>query len=397
LIQLFFSEIHYIFFIFLFHNFLALLLFNFLYTRIYMNNIMNKLNYSVLTLFLVIIFTFSCKSGKNIDQANKLPENVKVNLNCIAFYNLENLFDTINQENIDEEFLPNGAMKWNRLKYTSKLKNMSYAISQLGLEYSPIGASIIGVSEIENRGVLEDLVKEPSIAARGYEIVHYDSPDRRGVDVGLLYNPRQFIVTNSKSYRLKTEDPNFLTRDQLMVSGYLQNEKIHVIVNHWPSRRGGETESRPKRNAAAKLTRSIVDSLFSVDINAKIIVMGDLNDDPYNESTSVILRARKSVDEMKETDMYNVFWRTLDRGIGSLAYNDQWNLFDQIIISPKLAKGDRTELTYWRSEVFNRPFLTIQEGRYKGSPKRTHSADIWLNGYSDHYPTLIYLVKIIGN
>lgn len=358
---------------------------------------MNRLIYSVLAVFLTISLISSCKSGKNIEQVNKLPENIKVNLSCIAFYNLENLFDTINQENNDEEFLPQGAMKWNTLKYTSKLKNMSYAISQLGLDYSSVGASIIGVSEIENRGVLEDLVKEPSIASRGYEIVHYDSPDRRGVDVGLLYNPRQFIVTNSKSYRLRTEDPEFLTRDQLMVSGYLQNEKIHLIVNHWPSRTGGEMESRPKRNAAAKLTRSIVDSLFREDINAKIIVMGDLNDDPYNESTSVILRARKTTDEMNATDLYNVFWRTLDRGIGSLAYNDQWNLFDQIIVSPKLARGDRTELTYWRSEVFNRAFLTNQEGRYKGSPKRTHSSGIWLNGYSDHYPTLIYLVKNTGN
>ncbi len=335
----------------------------------------------------------SCKSGKNIDQTSKLPDNVKVNLSCIAFYNIENLFDTINQENNDEEFLPNGAMKWNTLKYTSKLKNMSYAISQLGLDYSSVGATIIGLSEIENRFVLEDLVKEPSIAARGYEIVHYDSPDRRGVDVGLLYNPRYFIVTNSKSYRLRTEDPGFLTRDQLMVSGYLMNEKIHVIVNHWPSRTGGEEASRPKRNAAARLTRSIVDSLFTEDVNAKIIVMGDLNDDPYNESCSVYLKARKTVEEMKETDLYNVFWRTHDKGIGSLAYNDQWNLFDQIIISPKLARGNRSELTYWRSEVFNRPFLTVQEGRFKGSPKRTHSAGIWLNGYSDHYPTLIYLVK----
>ncbi len=345
------------------------------------------------TLFLTVLIITSCKSGKHIDNATKLPQNVKIGLSCVAFYNLENLFDTINQENNDEEFLPNGAMKWNTLKFTSKLKNMSDAISQIGLDFSPVGAAIIGVSEIENRGVLEDLVKEPSIASRGYEIVHYDSPDRRGVDVGLLYNPRQFIVTNSKSYRLRTQDPNFLTRDQLMVSGYLQNEKIHVIVNHWPSRSGGEDISRPKRNAAAQLTRSIVDSLFNIDKNAKIIVLGDLNDDPFNESCAVYLRAKKTVEELNDTDLFNVFWRTLDKGIGSLAYNDQWNLFDQIIISPKLASGNRKELTYWKSEVFNRPFLTNQEGRYKGSPKRTHSGGVWLNGYSDHYPTLIYLVK----
>lgn len=389
-----------IIFLLLFFHFLVSHFFSTFVVQIIIYKIMSeknikKLIYNVLSVLFTVVLVSSCKSGRNIDNAAKLPLNVNVSLSCVAFYNLENLFDTINQENNDEEFLPDGAMKWNALKYTSKLKNMSYAISQIGIENSPTGPAIIGVCEIENRFVLEDLVKEPSIAAREYDFVHYDSPDRRGVDVGLLYNPRQFIVTNSKSYRLTTDNPNFLSRDQLMVSGYLQNEKVHVIVNHWPSRWGGELASQPNRIAAAKLTRSIVDSLFNEDLNAKIIVMGDLNDDPYNESVAGVLRARKTVEEMNDTDLFNIFWRTLDKGIGSLAYNDQWNLFDQIIISPKLARGNRSELTYWKSEVFNSAFLTLHEGLYKGTPKRTHSGGVWLNGYSDHYPTLIYLVKDI--
>lgn len=343
---------------------------------------------------LLLIVLWSCSGEKRVKSPSSTG-NVKVQVSSVAFYNLENLFDTINQDNNDEEFLPEGAMKWTGMKYKAKLKNMSYAISQIGLDYSPSGVALIGVSEIENRGVLEDLVKQPALVDRGYEIVHYDSPDKRGVDVGLLYNPKQFIVTNSKSYRLHTADSTFFTRDQLMVSGYLQGEKIHVIVNHWPSRSGGEDRSRPKRNAAAALTRSIADSLFHVDPHAKIIIMGDLNDDPFNESCAIVLGAKKNKEEVKPGELYNVFWKTLENGTGSLAYNDQWNMFDQIILSYDLVNGNRNQLNIWKSEVFNRDFLTNQEGRYKGTPKRTHSSGIWLNGYSDHYPTLIYLVKEI--
>ena len=342
---------------------------------------------------IVMFVSFSCTSKNKITKDEKNDPKVNVQLSCIAFYNLENLFDTINQSNNDEEFLPNGAIKWNTIKYNSKLKNMSNAISQLGLDYSQLGAALIGVSEIENRMVLEDLVKQPAISKRGYEIVHYDSPDFRGVDVGLLYNPKLFIVTNSKSYRLNSTLFRSPTRDQLMVSGYLQGEKIHVIVNHWPSRSGGEEASRPRRNAAAALTRSIADSLFNTDPKAKIIIMGDLNDDPFNESCATILGAKKNSEDVKTGDLYNVFWKTLESGSGTLSYNDQWNLFDQIIISNELINGDKSKLKFWKSEIFYRPFLIQQEGRYKGTPLRTHSGGVWLNGYSDHLPSMIYLVK----
>lgn len=341
--------------------------------------------------FIMLLAVTSCKATDKTGSTADLSK--KVQLSCVAFYNLENLFDTIDGPNNDEEYLPNGVNKWGSMKYNAKLKNMSYAISQIGTDLTPVGAAIIGVSEIENRGVLEDLVKQPLIANRTYQIVHYDSPDRRGVDVGLLYNPRLFTVSNSKSYRLRTEDSTFLTRDQLMVSGYLMGEKIHVIVNHWPSRSGGEMRSRPKRNAAAALTRSIVDSLFRVDAKAKIIVMGDLNDDPTNESCATVLGAKREMTDVQPKQLYNVFWKTLEKGIGSLSYNDQWNLFDQIILSHELVNGDKSKLSFWKGEVFYRNFLIQQEGRYKGTPMRTHSGGVWLNGYSDHLPTLVYLVK----
>lgn len=348
----------------------------------------------VFSVFLCFIFMVSCGAGKSGSATTTSSQKMNLVVASVAFYNLENLFDTIDQANIDEEFLPNGAMKWTGYKYKAKLKNMSYAISQLGLDITPGGVSIIGVSEIENRGVLEDLVKQPALANRQYAIEHYDSPDRRGVDVGLLYNPHDFVVSKSKAYHLfLASDTSFRTRDQLLVSGYLKGEKVHVIVNHWPSRIGGEVESEPKRLAAATLTKHIVDSLYNVEPNAKIIVMGDLNDDPSNKSTAQVLGAKKNMEEVSKGGLYNTMWRILDSGVGTLAYNGEWNLFDQIIISEPLIHSDNQHLRFWKAEVFNKSFLIQQEGTYKGSPLRTHAGGVWLNGYSDHFPTLIYLTK----
>lgn len=346
--------------------------------------------------FIVFILILSLTACGGVNQsADALPK-VNVQIACVAFYNLENIFDTIDNEGVnDHEFTPQGPMRWSTMKYNAKQQRMSYAISRIGLEHSSIGAAILGVCEVENRGVLEDLVKQPAIRNRSYQIVHYDGPDRRGVDVALLYNPALFVVTNSKSYRLRTDDTTFITRDQLMVSGYLLDKKVHVIVNHWPSRLGGEERSRPRRIAAAQLTRSIVDSLFRTDPRAKIIVMGDLNDDPRDISCAVTLGAKRNKEDVRPGELYNVLWKTHDRGIGTLAYNNQWNLFDQIIVSHELLERGRDKLYLWKGEVFNAPFLTHQEGALKGMPIRTHASGVWLNGFSDHYPALVYLVKEI--
>ncbi len=342
-------------------------------------------------IFISLVFAAACNSGKTAIPT--LPK-VDVQVACVAFYNLENIFDTIDNPDVNDfEFTPEGPNKWGTMKYNAKLQRMSYAISQIGLDYSPVGAAVLGVCEVENIGVLEELVKQPDIKKRQYVAVLHEGPDRRGVDVGLLYNPALFVMTNSKSYRLVTADTTFRTRDQLMVSGYLLDEKVHFIVTHWPSRLGGEERSRPRRNAAARLTKSIVDSLYRIEPQSKIIVMGDKNDDPKNESVAEILGAKKNKEDVKPGGLYNVFWKTHDRGIGTLAYQDQWNLFDQIIISHELINKGKNKLYLWRSEVFNRPFLTHQEGQFKGTPIRTHASGIWLNGYSDHYPSLIYLVK----
>ncbi len=347
--------------------------------------------------FFTLIACFVCS---NVQGATPKKNATKASyrLNCIAYYNLENLFDTINDPNTnDEEFLPDGGMKWTGLKYTNKVKNMAYALSKLGTDEDPRGAVAIGVSEIENRHVLEDVCADPAWGNRKMEIVHYDSPDRRGVDVGLLYDPSRFTVVRTSSHRLHVpNNPDFISRDQLVVTGYLNEmaEKVHIIVNHWPSKYGGEERSRPGREAAAALTKQIADSIYGRDVHAKIIICGDLNDDPNSFPCSIVLGAKKTRAEVGEHGFYNCFWQVWERGIGSLYYNGSWNLYDQFIISePLLNANPAEELAYWKAQIFNKEFLTEQAGKNKGTPKRTHKSNVWLNGYSDHYPTMIYLIK----
>lgn len=322
-------------------------------------------------------------------------QNKKLVPYAVAFYNLENLFDTINNNGkYDVEYSPKGEKKWDGKKYNIKINNMAYCISQLAKENCPLGPAIIGVSEIENRSVLEDLVKAKDLVAANYQIVHYDSPDLRGVDVALLYNPLLFTLTSSSSYRLTLpEDPNWKTRDPLLVSGMMDGERFHFIVNHWPSRRGGEKASRHLRVAAAKLNKHICDSIRAADPEAKVMIMGDLNDDPVNVSVRDVLGAKQKSKNVKKEDLFNPMGDLYAKGIGSLGYQGSWNLFDQIILSGNMVGSDRNSFKFWKAEVFNRDFLIQKEGQYKGYPLRTHSGNVFLNGYSDHFPVLVYLIK----
>lgn len=307
----------------------------------------------------------------------------------IGFYNLENLFDTIDDPNKnDEQFLPGGSYAWGSMKYTSKQERMASVIAKM-----PKSLAVLGVGEVENIGVLEDLVRQPSIAERNLRPILVEGPDRRGVDVGLLYDADLFTPTNVTSTRIISSIENFYTRDQLCVSGILDGELIHVIVLHWPSRGGGQRRSAPRRADAALTTKHICDSLFAIDPDAKIVVMGDLNDDPVDESVVRYLGAKKSVKETGRSQLFNPSYDFYRRGIGTLAYQDQWNLFDQIIVSEKWLSSKRTTLTFWKYEIFNRDFLCQQEGKYKGYPLRTHSGGVWTNGYSDHFPAMIWVVK----
>lgn len=319
----------------------------------------------------------------------------------VAFYNLENLFDTLNTNGTyDLEFSPAGARQWNGHKYWNKIHNMAYAISQMTSKTTPKGPAIIGVSEIENKSVLDDLVNDPQIRAWGLQVVHHDSPDRRGVDVGLLYNPRFFRFESVENYTLKIEGyDSFRTRDQMVVTGILGNQRVSVIVNHWPSRIGGQEQSSYLREAAAALNKQIADSLWAADPNRGIIIMGDLNDDPDDKSIKEVLNAKKKSSQVDAQGFYNPWWSLLrDKGIGTLAYKGDWNLFDQIIISGNLVSENAAEagLQFFKEHVYNDDFLIDPNGTRQGYPLRTFASGMWLNGYSDHFPVEVFFKQAVN-
>ncbi|MFH1120758.1 MAG: endonuclease/exonuclease/phosphatase family protein [Bacteroidota bacterium] len=345
--------------------------------------IISSLNFSPLKVLLIVLLLFPGLLSVAQEKTYKAS--------CIAFYNVENLFDTIDDPNTnDAEFLPGGSNRWTTQRYEAKLANMSKVIAGIGSEMVKGGPSVIGVSEIENRGVLEDLVKTPALKNTGYQIVHFDSPDRRGVDVGLLYNPAVFKVINATSNRVYMPgDSSWFTRDQLVVSGELDGEMVSIIVNHWPSRGNGPEY----REAAAKLSRALSDSLARVHKNAKIFIMGDLNDDPTDKSVAKFLGAKGKKEDVASGDLFNPFWQLHRDGIGSLAYRDSWNLFDQIIISEPLLSEPGKNWKFYKARIYNEKFLIQKDGPYAGYPFRTFAGGAYAGGYSDHFPTYVFLIK----
>lgn len=322
----------------------------------------------------------------------------KFKIHTVAFYNLENLFDTINDPTKFDEYSPMMELKANREEaYKQKIINMARVISEIGKDVTNNSPAILGVCEVENKEVLEDLVNDSTLLKKNYAIVHYDSPDIRGIDVALLYQKSLFTPINTSSYTLKiyddTDGKRIYTRDQLLVSGKLEDDLIHIIVNHWPSRRGGEARSRPKRVAAAKLNKRIVDSLQAEDPYAKVFIMGDLNDGPINASVKDVLETERKRKKVRFKGLYNPFENFYRDGLGTTAYRDSWSLFDQIIISKPLLEKDYSSFRYYKAGIFNKNYLITTIGKYKGYPFRSWNYSGFSNGFSDHFPVYLYLIK----
>lgn len=391
--------------------------------------------FSILVTILISIMTFSQQQGKLRKVA------------AVGFLNVENLWDTIRSadyidgtkdltnpafhrsipfdsikflesekydgiwsdhaligkkvvkyQNGSEDFTPKSAKNYNSNIYRTKLFNEAKVISEMGAQYTKTAPAVVGLIEVENRQVIEDLIKEPALRKYDYGIIHYNSYDYRGIDVALIYQKRRFIPVNSLKKELKIfgdSGKREYTRDILVVTGFLDDEKVAFFMNHWPSRRGGEEVSLAKRNAAAALLKQQMDSIRATDPTTKLFAMGDFNDDPVSSSLKNYLKAQPSPKDLSETTPYlNLMYPLYKKGVASLAYQDAPNLFDQIIVSKNLLSDQVTkEYSVYKAEIFAPPYLVNKEGNYKGYPFRSWNGDQFTGGYSDHFPTFVILQK----
>ena len=343
------------------------------------------------TLVLIAFLTFNF-SGFSQDKKS-------YKVNTVAFYNVENLFSLEDDEfTVYHDRTVRSDAFYTKPVYEAKLKNLAKVISEIGADVTGTTPAIVGLCEVENREVIEDLVNQKSLLSSDYGIIHYHSPDRRGIDVALLYKKGLFVPTNTQSRELilyRDNDPNqrIYSRDQLVVSGLLDGDMIHFIVHHWPSRSGGEARSRPNRIKAAELNMKIIDSLHAIDPYAKIINMGDFNDDPTNQSIKNVLQTKSKRENVNIMELFNPFEDMHRRGLGTLAWRDGWNLFDQMIVSAGLLSKDFSTYQFFRAGIYNPPYLANPRGRYKGYPYRAFADGGFTGGYSDHFPVYTLLVK----
>ena len=312
----------------------------------------------------------------------------------IGFYNLENLFDTINDPNKnDEQFLPNGAYQWTSERYLEKLDHLSQVIAELAKLDG--GLAVLGVSEMENEQVLLDLVATERLKNLKLGVCHHDSPDRRGVDVAFLYNPARFKIIDTAAYPLVVPNqPQFISRDQWLMTGILDNtDTLFILVNHWPSKSGGEKRSLPGRIAAGTLSRQIADEVMQKHPGAKFILMGDLNDNPNSKAIMEYLGTKTKTKDLQINELYNPMWKLFQEGIGSYAYRDSWEMLDNIIISGALVYPRANTYKYSGAYVFRKEFMITKSGAYMGYPFRMYAGGIYQGGYSDHLPVYIVLTK----
>lgn len=315
----------------------------------------------------------------------------------IGFYNLENLYDTVdNPVTNDDEFTPSGVKKYGTGIFRDKLNKLATVIKDIGTDYHENGAGILGVAEIENDTVLQFLIQHPLLRKRNYHIVHASSKDIRGVDVGLLYQPSVFQPTDAQKLFVVlpgNSKDEYFTRDILYVKGLLFTDTFHIYVNHWPSRRGGEKRSAPARMAAAMVCRQHADSVQKTVPDAKIIIMGDLNDNPDDKSIVTGLRSRSDPKLVQEGEFYNPWVQQLKMGNGTLAHRDSWGLFDQLLLSGSCLKKNPGQFYFFKEHIYNKYYLTEYTGKYKGYPMRTWEGNRYRGGYSDHFPVYTVFVR----
>jgi hypothetical protein len=341
-----------------------------------------------LTLLVFILIPF-CLSAQKLDKKKNYY------LSAIGFWNVENLYDTLNDQwKNDEDFTPSGVNAWTGERYRTKINHLADVISQMATDATPDGVAIIGLCEVENKSVVKDLVNSAPLKKRNYQFVHIEGPDARGVDPSFIYNPAYFKPEKAISYHVTlVTNPTHKTRDVLVISGSFLDEPLAILINHWPSRRGSEMLSRPNRNAAAKLARHIADSITKVNSKTKIVIMGDLNDDPINECVKKNIGTYSDIHLANDTAYFNPMEKLYKTGIGTLAWRDSWNLFDQILLNKSWLLNHYSSWEYYAVRIFNKPYLKSDFGNFKGYPFRTYSGSTYTGGYSDHFPVYVVIAK----
>jgi predicted extracellular nuclease len=306
---------------------------------------------------------------------------VRQDMQTIAFYNCENLFDVYDDTRTnDNDYTLNSSRKWTYQRYENKLRKLSFAISNIGKMETGKHPALVGLAEVENAKVVKDLIQHENLKDCHYAYIHYNSLDERGIDVALIYDKNAFKVTHSETFNIQLIDVDGsfdFTRDILLVSGLLDGEKIHVIVNHWSSRREGELETEPKRMAASQKVSAIIESIKVEDTDAKIVVMGDFNDEAFSNSIRTLVDTNQ---------LHNPMGTLRSFSRGSTIHNRKWNLFDQILVSINFFKSSENQFEFYKADIFDADFLKQFHGRYKGAPFRTYTGKKYTGGYSDHFP-----------
>ena len=308
------------------------------------------------------------------------------NTHTVAFYNLENLFDTYNDAFIlDDDYTATGFREWTPKRYHKKLNRLAKAISKIGFKNTYKAPVLIGVAEVENNKVMQDLIAKEPLAHIPYNTIHFDSPDERGIDTGLIYDTRYFTVEETDTITIMVNNLNGerdTTRDVLYVKGLLNGEWVHIFVNHWPSRRDGEQDTEYKRIEAAATIGRYMDAIEQEEADPNYIIMGDFNDSPANKSMALL---------MERGSLYNPMKSLLSPRRGSANYRRKWSLFDQILVSHNFFNYEKGTHSFTKADIFDEQFLQEYKGKYKGSPYRTFVGKKYRGGYSDHFPVYIQL------
>lgn len=360
---------------------------------------MNRVLLHVLLFLPIVAACFA--QGPSAGSSTLLPTDASTDSLTVAFYNLENLFDTVDAPGLrDGEFTPRGAKRWTSARYARKLADIAQVLSSLAASEGGFPA-VVGVAEVENRAVMEDLIAQPALASVGYRMVHYDSPDPRGIDVGFLYRPEVLAPEGSAFHPFAAPGrPDVPLRGFVSMQGRIGGEPFFFLVCHWPSRVDGAGRSQGRRMAAAERVRGIVDSVMTASPATRIVVMGDLNDDPVDSRVTEGLRTAGRIGTVGRNELFNPFAALYLAGYGSLAYRGEWNLFDQILVSRPLTTSEPGTLhivpvggTEFYGGIFCRPCLLQTEGHFRGYPFRTYAGDEYLGGVSDHLPVYIRLER----